>query len=818
VPATPAPASDGASSGERASSLVEWLRRRDDHALARLLRLRPDLALPAPPDIAALAGRVAVRSSTQRAIDALDAHVLRALENLVLAAGNGDAVTDPAPDGLDELFDRALVWGDADLVHVVPTVREALGPYPAGLGRPAAALFPLVPDVQLVPVLRALGIPPTGQPRAGAAVAERFADAGWVPAQLADLDADEREVVERLASGPPIGTVRPYRPPLDPGGTGGADAAHRLIARGLLVPIDTQRVELPRELGRALRATSAPASHAGPPAMQLVEREAAELDRLGTTAVLDTLRLVDSLADLWTANPPTTLRSGGLGVRDMRRTAKDLGLDEATAPVIIETAYAAGLLNVTNGVEPSFLPTADYDTWRERSTAARWLPLASAWVAMTRQPSLVNQRGDRDRVISALGPDVERGTMPALRRQVLDLLTGLPPGAAPASREEVLAVLEWHQPRRARSQRPLAEAVLREAGLLGVTAAGGLTGYSRTLLAGSQTAAEHALAQALPDPVDHFLVQPDLTLVVPGPPEPSLATELALVADLESTGGASVYRVTASSVRRALDHGRSGEQLVDFVQSRSRTPIPQALTYLIEDAARRHGVLRSGAASGYLRCDDTALLARAVSDRATAELHLRLLAPTVAVTDVAVVRVLDVLRGAGYAPAAESPDGELVMLGADPLRAPVRPPARAIVARAAVQSDAQVGELVRRMRASDAAPVPDPRVTAVAGQIAGVTSAATMELLRRAIREDRRIDFGCAEADGRITAHTVRPISLAAGMIRGYERGRAGLVAYPVHRLTWIRLVEHDADDDGDDDADDATAADDDILGGRDGA
>jgi predicted DNA-binding transcriptional regulator YafY len=78
-----------------------------------------------------------------------------------------------------------------------------------------------------------------------------------------------------------------------------------------------------------------------------------------------------------------------------------------------------------------------------------------------------------------------------------------------------------------------------------------------------------------------------------------------------------------------------------------------------------------------------------------------------------------------------------------------------------------------------------------------------MELLRRAIREDRAVAFGCAEADGHSTAHTVRPISLAAGQVRGYESGRSGLTAYPVHRITWIRLVD-DADDDYPDDSDPA--------------
>ncbi|HET6876956.1 MAG TPA: helicase-associated domain-containing protein [Jatrophihabitans sp.] len=808
--ASPVSPSDGAEPVGRAASLTEWLRRRSDRDLTRLLRLRPDLALPAPPDLVSLAGRLSVRTSVQRAVDALDARSLRVLENLVLAAGTDDAVAAPDPDGLADLFDRALIWGEPDLVHVVPTVREALGPYPAGLGRPAAALFALVPDLQLVPVLRRLGLAPSAQPRAGASVAALVSDPAWLAAQLTELDAEEREVLERLAAGPPLGTVRTTRPAgtePDPG------APHRLINRGLLVPIDAQRVELPREIGLALR-TAPDADRRQPPQVRLVEREPLELDRLGTTAVLETLRLVDALAGSWTAQPPPTLRSGGLGVRDLRRTAKELGIDEAPAALLVETAYAAGLINATSGAEPVFLPTPEYDSWRRRSVPQRWSALAIAWLGMTRQPSLVNQRGDRDRVISALGPDVERGTIPALRRRVLGQLLELPPGAAPAERGEVLAAFAWHQPRRAAGQRPVVEAILAEADVLGVTAAGGLTGYARTLLAGagatsaaasgvpqSSAAAEHALDRALPEPVDHFLVQPDLTLVVPGPPEPTLATELSLVADLESTGGASVYRITERSVRRALDAGRSGDELAAFVHARSRTPVPQALQYLIDDAARRHGVLRAGSAGTYLRCDDEALLARVVSDRAVAAANLRLIAPTVVISDAPVTRVLEVLREAGFAPAAESPDGELITLGVEPPRSPNRPVPRAAVARGAGDSDAHVADLVRRMRSADALAGQEHRVSPLARDVPGVTSAATMEVLRRAVREARVVWFGCAEADGRETEHTLQPISLAAGMVRGYERGRSGLAAYPVHRITTIRVL--DEDDEPGDDADD---------------
>lgn len=792
--ASPAPPPDAASS--RPGSLADWLRGRDDRQLATLLRLRPDLALPAPPDLGALAGRIAVRTSTQRAVDSLDSFTLAALERLLLLADDTDTVDDPPADALDALLDRALIWGDERQVRLVATVREAVGPYPDGLGRPAASLFATVPDVVLVPVLKRLGLPPNPQPRAGQAIAAVLHDPERIEQLIAEGDDAEREVLARLAGGPPVGTVRHTRLAAD---EAAHSPPHRLIGRGLIVPLDSQRVELPREVGRYLRERSAAApASAQPPELELVRREPVELDRLGTTAVLESLRLVDALADSWSAAAPALLRSGGLGVRELRRTARDLGVDEPTAALIAEVSYAAGLINSTNGPEPVFLPSTEYDNWRGHEPAARWLVLAQAWLGMTRQPSLVNQRGERDRVISALGPDAERGTIPALRRQVLGVLVDLPPGSAPARREAVLDRLGWYQPRRASGQRPLAEAVLREADVLGVTAAGGLTGYSRTLLAGTSgaalSAAEHALARALPEPVDHFLVQPDLTVVVPGPPLPPMGRELAQLADLESTGGASVYRITERTVRRALDSGRSGEQLAEFVRTHSRTPVPQALTYLIEDAARRHGVLRAGTAAAYLRCDDEALLSRVVADRHVDGLALRIIAPTVAIADVPVTRLLEGLRGAGYSPAAEGPGGALVTIGVDAPRAPTRPPARTISTRGATDSDAQLVELVRRMRAGDALAEASRRVQPIAAQVPGVTSAATMELLRRAVREELLIWLGVAQPDGTATAHELRPISLAAGYVRGWEDGNDKLVAFPVHRITAVRVLD-DQDD-----------------------
>jgi hypothetical protein len=763
-------------------TLAQWLRARTDSELVELIRRRPDLGLPAPADITTLASRIAVRTSVQRAIDSLDAWQLRVLEALTLSGETpsaraaiellGPEQAIEVHDAVAELTEAGLVWGDGDDLRLAPSVLEALGPYPAGLGRSSLLLQ---------------------------RVATVLTDPDGLDTLIAGSDPDERAVLDRLADGPPVGLVREARQ-LD-----GRDlpAPKRLIVRGLLIPIDGQSVELPREVGLALRTLRYGAPLGGvapaPPEIDVSPRTPAEADRAGTTAVLDLLRAVDALAEDWTRHSPAVLRTGGVGVRELRRTTRGLGVDEPTGALVIELAAAAGLIGPTNGLEPTYLPTPEYDTWTRQDPADRWVALATAWLAMTRQPSLIGQRDDRERLITVLGPDAERGTVPTLRRTVLGVLAALAPGSAPLARSAVLAHLAWLTPRRAGAQRALIEAVLVEADLIGISSAGGLTGYGRAVLADASSAARDAVAIALPEPVDHFLVQPDLTVVVPGPPTPIVARDLSLVADLESSGGASVYRITEASIRRALDAGSSAATLAAMLAQRSRTPLPQSLTYLIDDIGRRHGLLRTGPASAYLRCDDEALLSRVVSDRATRSLGLRLIATTVAISSIPVAKLLDGLREAGYAPAAEAPDGAVVSVAADAPRAPSRVGNRLPRVRPAADRDAQAAELVRRIRTGDAAVERDRAAAlerardAVSGwqpgqPVPGITSATTLGLLRGAIRAGQRIQLGYVDSEGQPSRHTILPISMAGGTLRGHSPSSRQLEAYALHRITDVSV------------------------------
>jgi predicted DNA-binding transcriptional regulator YafY len=154
---------------------------------------------------------------------------------------------------------------------------------------------------------------------------------------------------------------------------------------------------------------------------------------------------------------------------------------------------------------------------------------------------------------------------------------------------------------------------------------------------------------------------------------------------------------------------------------------------------------------------------------------------------VPVARILQVLRDAGYAPAAESPDGAVLSLGADTQRAPSRPSSRLVRTRTAADASPHVDELVRRLRAGDHL----AEITRRAGpRIPGVTSAATLGLLRDAIRGGRQIWLGYVDQQGTSSQRTIEPISMAGGTLRGHDVDTGRLEAFALHHITGVGVID----------------------------
>ena len=246
-------------------------------------------------------------------------------------------------------------------------------------------------------------------------------------------------------------------------------------------------------------------------------------------------------------------------------------------------------------------------------------------------------------------------------------------------------------------------------------------------------------------------------------------------------------------MRRALDAGRAAAELHELFRSRSRTPVPQALTYLIDDVARRHGALRVGAAASYLRCDDEALLAAVVADRRVESLRLRRIAPTVVVGRVGVERVLEVLREAGYAPVGESAEGAVLL---------ARPDARRATPRQ--RRPARGGAAGGGRRAAGRAGARDPgrRPGGAAGRGRGPGGGAG-----RARRDHggdardccgtrrgptRRCCSGYVNAQGSASQRIVEPVSVNGGYLHGHDHQRDEMRTFALHRITAVSALPDD--------------------------
>ena len=537
------------------------------------------------------------------------------------------------------LWDSGGEYGTTLDLRTAPGLDELLGPNPAGLG----------PHLDPVPegLSEAVG-------HALRATRGRGDTAAVLDTLLAQAPPGARPILDALAWGPPVGVV-------PAAGTRPRDAVNWLVTEHLLVRSDARHVVLPRLVGLALRGGHTHREpRTLPPEPQGRTVHTATADAEAASTALELVRRVRLLRQAWDENPPTVLRAGGLGVRDLRRVATQLETDEPAAAFVVELAALAGLVRDDGDASPSYVPTVT--DWDDLDDAARWARLAEAWLVSRRAPWLVGSRDDKGALRAPLSPDLQRPWVPRLRDSVLGVLTAEPAGdtvLAPTS-EAVVEVLTWHTPRSVPPASAV-EGLLAEAEWLGVTGAGALSAPGRALVTGQGADVAGALRSVLPQEVDEILLQGDLTGIVPGRPSRELARLLDRSTDIESRGAATTVRFSPASVTRALDQGETADGMLDELAHRSPVPVPQPLEYLVRDTARRHGAVRVGAASSYLRAADATVLAGLEHDPTLVGLNLVRLAPTVLAASVPAATLHEALRKRGLVSALEGPDGRVLV-------------------------------------------------------------------------------------------------------------------------------------------------------------
>jgi hypothetical protein len=464
------------------------------------------------------------------------------------------------------------------------------------------------------------------------------------------------------------------------------------------------------------------------------------IDEAAEAAGHEWLRLVVTVLDEADARPIPMLKDGGIGKRERGRLVKRLGLpgDDATC-LVIDLATAAGLLAASDG---AFRPTDAYPTWREHDAALRWAALARVWFDLEHSPTFREAEGKE------VAPPKPLDTTDGWIRRALLRAAG--EGSLRAAAEH----LPWLCPMSGCDGDVLArvvQAVLGEAGCLGVVVGDAVSSLGRTLTGADDVSAiADAAARYLADPPGDVVLQSDLTAVVSGHPSACVTHLLDQAAKAESRGAATTYRFSPASVRAAFDAGWDADGLLGALRDLSARALPQPLEYLVHDVARRYGEVRVRAAASCLVVAES-LVEELTRARALCGLGLMRVAPTVLVSPKTPGEVLKTLRVAGYFPDHDATSGAVV----------VERPAAATGDTDPTPGALPADELAKRLLTADAAA--DLAHSATAHALAELNprlDAAELDLLADAVDHEHPVEIAYRDNNGRITRRTVTPQQL----------------------------------------------------------
>ena len=711
-------------------SLADSLRRFGDERLEALLVARPDLTSPLPRGIGPLAAGAAGATSARRALEALtlpELHLVEALAVLedgaspaqLAAAVSSDPPTIAA--ALERLITLAVVWGEDEL-HLIRPLREGMRT-PAGL----AAATPEDPT------------PQEAQQRVERA------------------RAAHPEVLETLAWGP--STV-----------TGEGRLAAELLTAGIVVA-EGKALHLPRTVQLALRGGRLRRTHLAqrpaPDGPELTERIPGSRTAQAVERAFEALRLLGTVRG-FDEDPPGVLRRGGLPQRDLRRLADRAGAPLLDYATVLQTAWQAGLIG-HDGQE--WHPTQDWDAHRQLTAEQRWAELTLAWARGHHLAAVVGTPDSSGTGRSLLSDLTRRDGVRTRRGSLLRLLRTSP--GVDASEESLAAALAWSFPLvPAEVIREETAALLVEGQALGLLDGGALTvlGHELVLALDEEITSADArlaavLAEQAPAPVAEVLLDADLTAVIPGRPAERLLPLLDWT-EVVSRGGALTLRFTTAAVRRALGDGRDAEALLILLEDVCRTPVPQALTYLLRDEQRRHGRVQVSRATTVLTADAEVLdLLQTAPEAAPLDLHR--LAPTVAVTLSDPGFALQMARQAGLSPQAVGADGRPVPeeLTHSLRGRPVEPD---LVTIDGPELRVPALEAVARLRAAEE----------------GASDLSVADRLLEAISRNDEIPLGIVDGRGGVVVKHAQPLSLEGGRLRAREVGRDEEFTVLVHRVT----------------------------------
>lgn len=364
------------------------------------------------------------------------------------------------------------------------------------------------------------------------------------------------------------------------------------------------------------------------------------VENASLASISELLDDVTELLAILEAVPAATLRTGGIGMRELRRIAGAsarwgaaspngsrtkspapaglggaIGSDASVGEIgwLLELSAACGLIELTGTA--SWSPSQLAALWRAAARHHQHQLLVSGWLIAPRTPMLLRGPHPTSRIAPTLGLDRQRGDAEQLRRVLLETALQLDQNSA-GRRAELYALnlpeddlpgadaltgslhqhLQWQRPLLSARITPLLPWLIREAERLGLFAAGALSAAGKALLDTSATDNSAAGTSA----TDTSATDPEARRDPGTMPEwqPGLARVSALLA---TSLPAQVDTILVQSDLTAIATGAlsapSAAALADFAQREGRGAVP---TYRFSTASLHRGLTRGWTAQTIL--------------------------------------------------------------------------------------------------------------------------------------------------------------------------------------------------------------------------
>lgn len=721
----------------------------------------------------------------------------------LVGADDGTRAADLAAE-LDRTLRRleqcALVWsaGEQQLCLAEP-LRHGEGEL--NLGRRLRPLLEGLRAGSLTSVARQLGVEPAKRKSDTLDELEKaLQDPEFVRSVLAAAPTRAREVAESAAwHGPRTSAPAPWEPDFAVPSSGNPQHLAWLAERGLLVPADGEfpvsppprcAYEMPREIALAVRGPEyAVPLRARPRPPRVAHKDATEVDRAATAAGIRFLDGVDRLVELSESHPPRLLKTGGIGVRELRRLGKSLRAGESELRLWLEVAHAAELLEHD---DDALVPGAVAADWRAGEPADRIVRLLLSWWSLPTSPEAAAAQDKPPPAL--LIPEEPLDGL--LRQDLLDELRHLEPGSAPQDWTAVDELVAWRRPVLHADARTIAEpaaSVRREGEEVGALALDALSSLGRELARGDIAALRETAARLMPRAQETVVLQADLTATVSGMPSSFVVDALNRMATPESRDTASVWRFDPSSIRRALDQGHTADGLLEqLAELAGGGPLPQPLEYLVRDVGRRFGELAVAPVSCCVLSHDPSLLREVLHHRLLRNLELRQLAPTVLASGSGPEQTLDRLREAGYAPAPQDERGALQLsrqqdASAETAGRGTTTPLAELIGPAPADTD-DISALAARLLET-AGRDDDQHLSPTEQDIhrrAGRLSPGERRVLAHAVEDAAPVHIEYVDQNGSPSERTITPVDFAPPWIRSFCHLRQAEREFRVERIRTI--------------------------------